>query len=77
MNENPWDLDVNRALIGDVNAMSAAQLRLEVLSLRDLALNLRDALELAIGDNPPQQKGACASKRQKATRPASKRLGAR
>jgi hypothetical protein len=53
---NPWDIDVNRALIGDVNVMSHAQLRLEVLSLRDLALNLRDTLEMAIRDKAPQQK---------------------
>jgi hypothetical protein len=43
---NPWDVDVNRALICDVKA----ELRLEVLSLRGLALDLRDTLELAICD---------------------------
>jgi hypothetical protein len=63
MNREPWDIDIAKAFIADVDALSAEQLRLEVLDLRSLVLDLRDTLEYAC-DNLPQQK---VRGRQKAT----------
>jgi hypothetical protein len=55
MNCEPWDIAIVKAFVADVDALSADQLRVEVLDLRELVLDLRDTLKFACDLLPPKK----------------------